>query len=391
MALPDKGVSIEMIANELNADSTNLGVLALHPNVNKWSRWKPVPFWKIDELTEMEIKGLNFGLVPPVPSTDYRSIVNQKWTYNRPNGNEYEPFRLPDFHNYEKTATPIAKVMESIELNTSNISDRDIALMMNITGSNYIIGINDFVGEIGDYYYGVVFESGISGNTVHAKSATLPLSEGGSNFKILMDEAPFSTLQTNPIKLYHLLFSVAVPNMVQLSSISPPYFLPVPTADEDSNIMEITTKTGSDFSITFTDIGRIAGAAMNPISPYMGIDSIPFITPDHLYFKAALWNTYQTSKTFEAANLKISANPNYFGMSSYVSNAVLTDSNGTSITSISVPAGETRIVNIGADNLLNRDGDLRTTPPYGIEIYSEIKIIRGEDRLASYSMKFKSN
>lgn len=43
MALPNDKISIPMVARELGTTENDLGRLCIHPNVNKWSKYKPVP------------------------------------------------------------------------------------------------------------------------------------------------------------------------------------------------------------------------------------------------------------------------------------------------------------------------------------------------------------
>lgn len=44
--------------------------------------------------------------------------------------------------------------------------------MANVSGSDLLIGLNDFIGVVGSYYYGVVFKRG--GNT-YVKTANKTL------------------------------------------------------------------------------------------------------------------------------------------------------------------------------------------------------------------------
>ena len=47
MALPDSNISVAMVKAELGASTNNVGQLCIHPNINKWSKWKPVSFNKV--------------------------------------------------------------------------------------------------------------------------------------------------------------------------------------------------------------------------------------------------------------------------------------------------------------------------------------------------------
>ena len=92
MALPDSNISVAMVKSELGASTNDVGRLCIHPNVNKWSKWKPVRHSSVTPLTEEQLKSVSFGL----SGSDY----------DRPVGGVYSPFRLTDFHNYNKNAYP---------------------------------------------------------------------------------------------------------------------------------------------------------------------------------------------------------------------------------------------------------------------------------------------
>lgn len=394
MALPKNGLSFPLIARELgilfNWDeppTLYLSELCLHPNINKWSRWKPVIFKQVNRLTDAQLATTNFGLQPPDPTTRYDLVVNKRWEYNRPNGTVHEPFRASDFNYYDRNAGSIANVMSDRRVNTSDITKLQIALPMNITGSDTMIGLNDFIDDVGSYYYGVVFESGLNYAVKHIKTATLDLENKGNSFEVSMNEAPFNTLQINPIKLYHVLVSESVPTMTTLGGTSRNY-ISIPS--DSNNISEITLTTGTagDYAIDFTHIGTSIGT-MQDIQPYLTIDAPSFQTSGNIFFKVELVNSKDKSANLAVSNLKISAQPNFFGQG-YTENSVLLDSGGTPITSITIPAGQTRVVYVGANNLVNRDNSAIATPPIGTEVSSSIKLLKGTDRIAELLIKLKA-
>ena len=92
MALPDSNISVAMVKSELGAATNNVGQLCIHPNVNKWSRWKPVAKAQVTPMTFEDMKSVSFGL----------SDSN----YIKPTGNLSSPFRLTDFRNYNHNAYP---------------------------------------------------------------------------------------------------------------------------------------------------------------------------------------------------------------------------------------------------------------------------------------------
>ena len=113
MALGTTNISVSLVRDEIGAVSNDVGTLCTHPNVNKWSKWKPIRSSKLGGITLSDLAAVNYGILV----NNYSSIDAVKaaytsefdvWTYLTPRGggtNEY--FRLGDFRNYDKDATPI--------------------------------------------------------------------------------------------------------------------------------------------------------------------------------------------------------------------------------------------------------------------------------------------
>ena len=97
MALPSTNISVAMVKAELGASTNDVGRLCIHPNINKWSKWKPVRHNSVNPLTEENFQSVKYGINP----------INE--AYERPRGkNETynEPFRLGDFRGYNHQALP---------------------------------------------------------------------------------------------------------------------------------------------------------------------------------------------------------------------------------------------------------------------------------------------
>lgn len=124
MTLPNSNISTSLVGQTLGTSSRDVGTLCTHPNINKWSRWKPVRFNSVAGLTEDEFASSqnNFGLLAPAgraasPETEYgikTAVINAStqdvWTYVRPTGLSSDPFRLGDFRNYNPLAIPFIYV-----------------------------------------------------------------------------------------------------------------------------------------------------------------------------------------------------------------------------------------------------------------------------------------
>ncbi len=112
MALPNSNISVAMVRNELGASTNNVGQLCIHPNINKWSKWKPVRHPKVGVLTYEDFISTNFGISfnrYPTGNQVKAAIdtENETWPYARPRGGDFnEPFRIGDFRGYDHTAVP---------------------------------------------------------------------------------------------------------------------------------------------------------------------------------------------------------------------------------------------------------------------------------------------
>jgi hypothetical protein len=100
MALPNSNISVSMVKSELGASTNDVGQLCIHPNVNKWSKWKPVRHSSKNPLTEEQLISVGCGL--------RRNNINEI-IYDKPRGgiSPYdEPYRLSDFKSYNHHAIP---------------------------------------------------------------------------------------------------------------------------------------------------------------------------------------------------------------------------------------------------------------------------------------------
>ena len=115
MALPNTNISVPMVRAELGAATNDVGQLCIHPNINKWSRWKPVRDSSFNEILDWEVKNVYYGLLIPsvtlIEDISSRYTQGVTWDYLRPRGGSVspnEPYRLSDFRNYNKNAEAIS-------------------------------------------------------------------------------------------------------------------------------------------------------------------------------------------------------------------------------------------------------------------------------------------
>ena len=112
-ALPTTGITTSMVASAIGAATNDVGRLCTHPNINKWSRWKPIRMNKLTGITIGDIQAVRGGLdfIEFDNLSDllsfYRNNLSYSFDYLRPRGgnnNPSEPYRLGDFRNYDHEA-----------------------------------------------------------------------------------------------------------------------------------------------------------------------------------------------------------------------------------------------------------------------------------------------
>lgn len=149
MALPNTNISTTLVGQTLGTSSRDVGTLCTHPNINKWSKWKPVRWNKVDGITPANLEAINYGLsynhyenIDAV-TTAY-ATSEEVMTYAKPRGRLYnEPYRLGDFRNYEHSSIqPIAGAF--VTQRAQNIEGGQTS----ITGGVFVNG-SPKTGEIG--------------------------------------------------------------------------------------------------------------------------------------------------------------------------------------------------------------------------------------------------
>ena len=207
MALPNTNISVAMVKAELGASTNDVGRLCIHPNVNKWSKHKPViqPHVNVDGLLDwwkaFDGKcGLNIpvytsaGAITTVGSFLY-SLKNKTydWEYVKPIGGTTSPYRLADFRNYEHSAVmPIAS-MPSYNAFVDINNDIQIDLEVIVEYPNdYNLTLQDITHQgvdMTNYYLGVMlykpanntFIIGTSQSKISTGDLTIILNDMSSN------------------------------------------------------------------------------------------------------------------------------------------------------------------------------------------------------------------
>jgi len=108
MALPNSNISTTLVGTTLGSGSRDVGTLCTHPNINKWSRWKPISSNKHEGIIIADLINKKFGLDIVSKSTIFDLLAyystNSIWNYLKPTGGASSPYRLGDFRNYDHLA-----------------------------------------------------------------------------------------------------------------------------------------------------------------------------------------------------------------------------------------------------------------------------------------------
>lgn len=96
---------------KLFPDTTNTIDLYNHPDINRYSIWKPTNYYtNIKRLTLEQIKEAHCSLKPKILNVwgdpDSFKTLDTDWDYIRPDGGEGSPYRLGDFRYYNPNALP---------------------------------------------------------------------------------------------------------------------------------------------------------------------------------------------------------------------------------------------------------------------------------------------
>ena len=101
-------VAMSDVQAVIGSQSTDLGTLCSHANINKFARFKPVRYPSVGLITNANRQSVAHGIVFPdvVRSTSVSGAVIQDaaandWDYQLPVGGASSPYRLSDFGNVE--------------------------------------------------------------------------------------------------------------------------------------------------------------------------------------------------------------------------------------------------------------------------------------------------
>lgn len=175
----DIGVDEADVGIVLGNSSRDTGTLCKASNINKWAKRKPVSFPnQLYKLTDEQLKGINYGLSVPTTITllnlqtlydnlsgaNGESLLDAAYSYTKPSGITLaSPFRLLDFEGYYHGAEAPISVPTSVtdenghfkvkvKKTASQNPSYQFSFIMNISGSESVIGLTDLSDTFQDYY-----------------------------------------------------------------------------------------------------------------------------------------------------------------------------------------------------------------------------------------------
>lgn len=388
MALPSDKITTTLVGDTIGSGSRDVGTLCTHPNINKWSKNKPISYNKLTGLISADKLGADYGLVPPPTQTNYTPVYSQNWIYNRPTGGVNSPYRLGDFRGYEHLATPIAALEGDITVNRTMTSIRPLILTMRKYGTDTLLGVDDYskAGGISSGYYAAVF---VKNGVEYIQSAKGTLGSGAYQIELDLTKAPFDTDET--IQVYHVIINEMVDPIALRSSKSLGY-RSLPTADNISNLNTIQVTSGLGIDLL---IEKIAGEAYFDDLMYMNID--PFASPSGssypsvggAWFKIALYNLSSDPIMVPLIGWDMNVTPNYWGANSDYLPATVYDGDFNSVPSVTVPpAGGSSVIYIGSDTVLH--GGISYLPSTK-DFYGTVNFRYNTTLMASQGIRFVMN
>ncbi len=210
MPLPNTNISVAMVKAELGAATNDVGQLCIHPNINKWSKWKPVRHTKVTPLTEEDLQSVRGGLqfqefdTPAELLSFYRNNAGYSFVYLRPRGGDntpYEPYRLADFKNYDHSAFRWYILGGKRDIYFT--SDPVAQVFLQTEGVNPDYNLNWASVSMLDHFYGAMFvRSGT--DTIYMDLSDIPFSN--SSVSAYIADVPIQGLTDGTYEVYSFIY-----------------------------------------------------------------------------------------------------------------------------------------------------------------------------------------
>lgn len=168
-ALPNTGISMSMVCRATGTYTSYLSNLCKSPNVNVWSKWKPVSLAKTAGLTAADLASVNYGFQidsshNTLFTTDWTTILNAAknsdgYYYKRPYGTSASPYRLGDYRQYLPEAEPFwERTANKTATTENNLLQLQVGVNLNAEAEIRPLDFSPITdGNKDEWYYMAVF------------------------------------------------------------------------------------------------------------------------------------------------------------------------------------------------------------------------------------------
>ena len=209
MALPNSNISTTLVGTTLGSGSRDVGTLCTHPNINKWSRWKPIRMNKQIGITIDDIQNSRGGLdfIEFNTLVDllnfYRGNEGYSFVYLKPRGDAYNEFyRIGDFRNYDHTAFRWYILGGKRDIYFT--SDPVAQIFLQSEGVNPDYNLNWASVSMLDHYYGAFFVPSGSSANIYVGLSDIPFSN--TSVSSYMADVPILGLTDGTYQVYSFIY-----------------------------------------------------------------------------------------------------------------------------------------------------------------------------------------
>lgn len=370
-------VSIDDVQKVLNTDDNDIGRLCTNSTINMWSKHKPVDG---GGLFSTNIVGSGIKIPHATTITDFIRLVtggSLNWSYDKPTGGEYSPYRLADFNGYDHFANCRFYYLDNqslafdfdtdsyLQINIETIKDGDAGVDTQLT-------VDDL--NISKYYLGAVIEYNNNIITIVTNATTLDDNNVLKIPKIKLASLDTGSNSTYYVDVYPFLYTNGDDGSGQTKYCAIPFKTTAggePTFARYPIQLEINTSANSVLNNALIGLRPTSG----DLYKYYGKDR--FLNSDGsingylkinarkeyngaTYIKATIDNSNNSSAlTLRASNLEFEISGSNTAGNSYILNdgvVMLLSNNGDIIngtTSVTIPARTTQEVLFSLSNLFN--------------------------------------
>lgn len=371
-------VSIDDVQKVLNTDDNDIGKLCTNSTINMWSKHKPVDG---GGLFGINIVGSGIKIPHAATITDFMKLITNgrtlDWSYDKPKGGEYSPYRLADFNGYDHFANCRFYYLDNqslafdfdtdsyLQISIATIKDGDAGVDTQLT-------VDDL--NISKYYLGAAIEYNNNIITIVTNATTLDDNNILKIPKIKLANLDTGDNSTYYVNVYPFLYTNGDDGSGQTKYCAIPFKTTAggePTFARYPIQLEINASANSVLNNALIGLRPTSGSLYKYYSKDNFINSDGSINGylkinarkeynGTTYIKATIDNSNSSSAlTLRASNLEFEISGSNTKGDSYILNdgvVMLLSNNGDIIngtTSITIPARTTQEVLFSLSNLFN--------------------------------------